>query len=174
MVNLRCTRRLLKRVAGVKGAALSPSTTALGDWYCNVVYTRPEQLVICMNERTLLVVLVPAKDFKNVGPQYRAEVIGLLTRIGVPEAAVSAEARQMADLAFGPTASRKVLGCLNEAAFALLDALESGRHTSVAALEDHLSDYIYSTTEYQRPKELALELFAASGVVSGAATPRVH
>ena len=174
MVNLRCTRRLLRRLAGVGSAELSAATTVLGDWYCNLVYTRPEQLVLCMNERSLLVVLLPAKDFRNVGPQFRSEVVSLLTRIGVPPAGIAAEERAMGEVAFGPTASRKVLGCLNEAMFAFSYELDEPRLGSIAAIEDYFADYIYSTTKYRHPRTLALELFEASGTASGTAFPRVH
>lgn len=63
---------------------------------------------------------------------------------------------------FGPTANRKVLGCLNEAAFVISYELENPRFSSIAELEDHFSDYIYSPTGYRRPRELAQELFVAS------------
>lgn len=167
-MTLRCTQKLLRRVGASAGAGASSPTTVLGDWYANLVYAHPEQLVLCMNERSLLVVVLPAKDFKNIGPRFRARVALLLERIGVPLPAVAAEEGEMMELAFGPTASRKVLGCLNEAAFALSDALDRGRAGSVSALEDHLSGYIYSTTKYRKPRELALELFSASGTASGA------
>lgn len=174
MVNLRCTRRLLKRLAGAASAELSPATTVLGDWYCNLVYTRPEQLVLCMNERSLLVVLLPASDFGNVGRRFRSEVVSLLTRIGVPSVAVVAEERAMGELAFAPTASRTVLGCLNEAMFALSYELDEPRFGSIVEIEDYFADYIYSTTKYRHPKKLALELFEASGMASGIAAPRVQ
>ena len=80
----------------------------------------------------------------------------------------------MQEFGFGPTASCKVLGCLNEAAFALSYELDSGRFGFVPALEDRFSEYIYSTTKYRRPRELALELFAASGTASGAAVLHIH
>lgn len=38
--------------------------------------------------------------------------------------------------------NRKVLGCLNEAAFVVSYELENPRFSSVAELEDHFSDFI--------------------------------
>lgn len=174
MVTLRCTQKLLRRIGGATKAEVPRATTVLGDWYCNLVYTRPEQLVLCMNERSLLAVLLPAKNFKDVGPRFQSEVIALLTRIGVPQAAKVAEERAMEEVVFGPTANRRVLGCLNEAMFALSYELDEPRFGSIAEIEDHFAEYIYSPTKYRRPKELALELFEASGTASGIAAPRVH
>jgi hypothetical protein len=127
-----------------------------------------------MNERSLLVVVLPARDFKNVAPRFRAQVVSLLTRIGVPAGAVAAEEEAMRDFRFGPTANRKVLGCLNEAAFALSYELDNPRVSSLAEIEDRFGEDIYLPTRFQRPRELALELFAASGVATGAEVRRIH
>jgi hypothetical protein len=67
----------------------------------------------------------------------------------------------MQDFAFGPTANRSVLGCLNEAMFALSLEFENPRFSSIPELEDYFSENIYSATQYQPPRELAVELLAA-------------
>ena len=43
----------------------SPSrpTTVLGDWYCTALNHRHRRLVLRLAERSLLPVIVPAKDF---------------------------------------------------------------------------------------------------------------
>jgi Domain of unknown function (DUF6933) len=174
VVTLRCTRKLLDRAGVSTELETSPPTTVLGDWYANLVVAHPQQLVLCMNERSLLVVILPARDFKNVAPRFRAQVASLLTRIGVPAAAVAAEEKAMQEFAFGPTANRKVVGCLNQAAMVLSHELEHPRFSSIAEIEDHLGDYIYSVTAYRRPCELALELFVASGVATEASVRRIH
>jgi len=172
MVTLRCTQKLLRRLGVPPAIETSPPTTVLGDWYANLLHTRPQQLVLCMNERTLLAVLVPARESKSLGVRFREAVVTHLSRLGVPPAAVEAEARAMSDLAFGPTASRKILGCLREAAFGLSVELGLGRLSSIAELEVRLSENIYSTTGYRRPRELALELFRATGASSGVSLAR--
>lgn len=174
MLTLRCTKKLLKRVELAARVEAKPPTTVLGDWYANIIYARPQQLVLCMNERSLLVVILPAKDFKNVAPRLRAQVASLLTRIGVPSQAIAAEEAAMEECAFGPTANRKLLGCLNEAAFALTYELENPRFGIIADIEDHFTGYIYTTTKYRRPGELARELFEASGLAEGASVIRMH
>ena len=113
MVTLRCTHKLLRRVGVAPKTSTVPPTTVLGDWYANILYSRPQQLVVCMNERSLLLALLPARAVKNIGPRLRASVASLLTRIGVPAAGCDAESQAMQQFAFGPTANRKVLGCLN-------------------------------------------------------------
>lgn len=175
MVTLRCTQKLLRRLGVPAKIETSPPTTVLGDWYATLVHARPHQLVVCMNERSLLVVLVPARESNSLGTRFREVVIAQLRRLGVPPTAVDAEARAMSKLAFGPTASRSLLGCLREAVFALSLELERPEFTSFTDIEDWFSEYIYSTTKYRHPRELARELFDAAGAISGgAAAARIH
>ena len=175
MVTLRCTQKLLRRLGVPAKTKASPPTTLLGDWYATLVHSRPQQLVVCMNERTLLVVLVPARESSSLGTRFRDAVTAQLRRLGVPPAAIEAEARAMSEFAFGPTASRRLLGCLREAVFALSLELERPEFSSLTDVEDWFSEFIYSTTKYRQPRELARELFDAAGAISsGATVARIH
>ena len=81
----------------------------------------------------------------------------------------------MSELAFGPTASRSLLGCLREAVFALSLELERPEFSSLTDVEDWFSEYIYSTTKYRQPRKLVQELFDAGGAnPGGAAAARIH
>jgi hypothetical protein len=91
MFTLRCTRKFLRRIGERPSSAVVSPTTVLGDWYANLLYLRPQQLVMAMNERTLLCALVPAAPAATVAERRRLEVGGLLRDIGVPEAMVEAE-----------------------------------------------------------------------------------
>jgi hypothetical protein len=142
-------------------------TTVLGDWYANLLYLRPRQLVLAMNERTLLCALIPAAPAATVAARLRVEVGGVPRDVGVPETQVEAELAAMAHVAIGATASRAVLGCMNDAAFQLEHYPRGAREEldlRAAALQ--LAENIYSLTGYARPWVRALELF---GVGAGEA-----
>src|SRR6202040_2719481 len=138
MVTLRCTRKLLDEAGVSANAETAPPTTVLGDWYANLIFAHREQLGLCMNERTLLAVVLPAEDFRNVAPRFRAQVVSLLRRIGIPAPAIAAEETAMSAFEFGPTDNRKVLGCLNQAAMVLSYELANPRFSSIAEIENHL------------------------------------
>lgn len=173
-MTLRCTRKLLKRLHAPAGFSPTPPTTVLGDWYANLYHARPQQLVVCLNERTLLAVVIQARDAKSFIPRFREAALDLLARIGVPGDAIAAERRSMADIAFGPTANRRVLGCLNQAAFALSVDFEWAPDKYLGDHEIFLSQLIYSVTQYRRPCELARELFQAVRPSSQPAMALVH
>lgn len=167
MMTLGCTRKLLDREGVSAKVETAPPTTVLGDWYAKLVYASPQHLVLCMNERTLLVVVLPARDFKNVAPRFRVQVVSLLTRIGVPVPAVAAEEKAMLVFGFGPTANRKVLGCLNEAAFMISYELENPRFSSIAELADHLGRWLRSLLPL-RPSGRNTQLCRLSMIRAGA------
>ena len=80
MYTLRCTRKLLRRIDEAPSSEAVASTTVLGDWCANLLYLRPQQLVLAMNERSLLCVLVPAAPAATVAERLRLEVGGALRR----------------------------------------------------------------------------------------------
>jgi hypothetical protein len=98
---LRCTVKLLTRLKVPLALAPIAASTRLGDWYANLLFTRPAQLVLCVSERTLLPVLVPARELETLLPRFRRTVRDVLEAIGVTEHAVCHEEREMADVAIG-------------------------------------------------------------------------
>jgi hypothetical protein len=119
-----------------------------------------------MNERSLLCVLVPAAPIGSLGERLRAEVGGLFTDIGLPRGPVATELAAMESMAIGATASRAVLGCMNDAAFQMSHRRAPG--VSLRDLGLQLAENIYSLTDYQDPRDRALELF---GVTVSGPTP---
>ena len=166
MFTLRCTRKLLRRLGATPSSEAIAPTTVLGDWTANLLYTRPQQLVLAMNERSLLCVLLPAAPGDQLGLRLRQAVAELLLEIGVPTDAVKAEVQAMEPMAIGATASRAVLGCMNDAASQLSQWREPG--VSLRDLGLQLAESIYSLTDYQKPRHRALELF---GVAASATVP---
>ena len=78
MFTLRCTARLRKRLGTTKETASTPPSTKLGDWYAHLLFTRP-QLVLCVSDRTLLPVLIGARDGRLLVPRLR-EAVGQTLR----------------------------------------------------------------------------------------------
>ena len=172
MYTLRCTRKLLKRLRERPTSEAIAPTTTLGDWYANLLYTRPQQLVLAMSERSPLCVLVPAKATElPFETRLRSAVAELLLAIGVPDTAVAGEVAAMSEHRVGATASRSVLGCMHDATYQLEGHLAAGLlgrdgarsvPLSLLELELHLAQNIYSVTGYAPPWQRTLELFGCS------------
>lgn len=163
MYTLRCTRKLLKRLGARPSSEAITPTTVLGDWYANLLHMRPRQLVLAMNERSLLCVLVPAAPMDRLSQRLRDAVADLLLEVGVPSSLVATELQAMEPMTIGATASRAVLGCMNDAVVQIetYPAGDAGQ-VKLRDLTLYLADNIYSLTDYMPPGLKALELFGVT------------
>ncbi len=135
----------------------APSTW-LGDWYANLLFTRPAWLVLCVSERTLLPVLVPARELETILPRFRRMVRNMLEAIGVAEHSVRNEEREMADVAIGRTASKRVLGSMNDFAW-MVDGYLEGT-ISLLDVSLRLAETPCSPLEMDTPRRTTVALFA--------------
>ncbi len=118
MFTLRCTRRLLSRFPPAGGPTdEDQSTTVLGDWYANVLNVARLRLVLCTSDRSLLTVLVPAKNLSALPGRLTGAVAAMLAELRVAPAAIERERRAMDVHRIAPTASRRVLGSMNDFAY---------------------------------------------------------
>jgi len=173
MITLRCTQKLLKRLGAPSNNETQPPTSVLGDWYANLIYTRPQQLVMCMNERSLLMVLLTARHSSTLTARFRQSVLALLYRLKVPLSFIEAEASAMQEIQIGRTASRHVVGCMVEAAKTLEYKLRDGEFQTFEDVEDKFCEFLYESVGYRYPSELALELFSL-GSSSGERNLRIN
>lgn len=119
MFTLRCTQRLLDRVKATPDPAPTPADTILGDWYANLIRFGRTQIVIAVSERTLLPIVIPAKGARTLPTRLGDTLEHLLISIGVTPQDALTERSAMLSWSIGKTASRRVLGSLNELAFQL-------------------------------------------------------
>jgi hypothetical protein len=116
LVLLRCTAKLLKRLKLDKEPLKDPgpSTTALGDWYANIIYMGRQPLILAVSERSLLSLLMPARDLDHLPGHLTRTLIEKLQRMGVPETTISQEVSKMDPVIYAKTANRSVLGSMND------------------------------------------------------------
>ena len=117
MVLIRGTLKVLKKVDDRDFDVTAESSTALGDWYANLLSIRRARLVLLVSDRSLLSVLVPARDWSNVIRRFREALSELLSLLGVSKTHLAAELREMEQVRFARTASRSVLGSMIDLAY---------------------------------------------------------
>ena len=159
-------RKLMRRLHIAEESPISPSTTALGDWYANILFSRPQQLILCVSERTLLPVVILAKELDSFPLCLAASVREVLGRLGVPREVIEREEREMREFAYGPTRSKRVLGSMNDFMFQLSWLLHDRRGVSLVEASLHLAETPCRPIEYKSPDDFTLELLGSS--VSGA------
>ncbi|MFN0064323.1 MAG: DUF6933 domain-containing protein [Myxococcaceae bacterium] len=128
MFTLRATRKLLALMVAKPESAPSPPTTVLGDWYANVT-TRG--LILCVSEKTLLPVVLPGERLRALARELPRALGAVLDSLGVDKTAIERERFAMAQSAVSTTASRRIVGFLNE--FGVM--MEAGRDDHRSPLE---------------------------------------
>jgi len=158
LLTIRCTRKLLKYLHAQGPAEGIHSTTSLGDWYANLLFTKCLRLVICVSERSLLPVFVEAKDRFSFAIRFQQQVRSVLECVGVPSYAVERETHEMAQVVLGATVSRRVLGSLNDLALLSRFAIEGQSHIDLTSLAIKIADTPCSPIKYASPRSMTLAL----------------
>jgi uncharacterized protein DUF6933 len=161
LVALRCTKRLLRRLRTDVASVVGEPGNALGHWYANVLTINRAPLVIAVSERSLLSVVLPGAPFNTLVARFPRALAELLHHLSVPDSQINKELQATSPLTIAATASRKVLGCLNQYAFELEADFHYNPRRTLLARELWLSESISSAIRYGDPRELALELLAA-------------
>jgi hypothetical protein len=170
MVTLRCTQKLLRRMPGAPSATPAKPTTLLGDWYANLLFRKPQQLVLCVSERTLLPVIVPAKEFHTLPGRLALAVREVLLALGVSPSLADREHTEMQQFLFGRTGNKRVLGSLNERMFELSYILDRRADESLLHRSLFLAEAPCKPIAYNSPDRATRELFASAG----ARAPAIH
>jgi hypothetical protein len=88
----------------------------LSDWYANLLNFGPRRYVLCQSERSLLPVILPARN--ALYPAGFGEALARVLRaLGVPREAVDREVAAASDVDFTKTHNRRVLGSMNDFAY---------------------------------------------------------
>lgn len=90
------------------------SDTALGDWYVNRLVVDRQPLLLLVSSLTLLPIVVPARDVRHLPEQLPLLVRRRLQRCDLDPAWLNAEIAAMTPVVIAKTASRSVLGVMND------------------------------------------------------------
>jgi hypothetical protein len=164
LIVFRCTQRVVKRFRLRLAESPLPSSGLLGDWYVNLLNVGSSRLVLCLSERSLLPVILPARNdvFPGQFPEFLAEVLRGLEL--APER-IHQEAAAAREVAFAKTRSRNVIGALNDFGFHAWHELANSRRqsTSLQAVL-RLAGMPSKPIGYNAPERVVRSLFQSSGL----------
>jgi len=158
VLTIRCTRKLLKHLGAEVASERMLPTNRLGDWYANLLFTRSARLIICVSERSLLSVFVEARDPTSFIPRFQERVLSGLRRMGAASDVVDCEARAMAQIRIGATASRRVLGSLNDLASLARFTIEGHPDIDLGKVAIELAETPCAPLNYESPRSVSLAL----------------
>lgn len=142
MFTIRGTKKFLDRV-GRPDPDPPASSTVLGDWYANVLFWRP-QVAVFVNAITFVPVLMPLAPAAGVVGRLPAAVAEVFAALGIDPGFIAAETAEMGSAVLAKTASRRVLGVMNEFVFMAEHAINTGHSEpeDLVGLSVWLSDTI--------------------------------
>ncbi len=113
MLVFRCTHRVVKRFKLLIIDNAPTSSGTLGDWYANLLNIGRSRLVLCQSERSLLPVILPARN-AAFPAAFGAALGAMLGELGVRHDLIEREVAAANDIVFSRPRSRKVLGAMND------------------------------------------------------------
>ncbi|URM97410.1 hypothetical protein LUW76_25340 [Actinomadura madurae] len=113
MFIVRATKKLLDRIGPVHPSEAEPGPNQLGEWYATPIFWRP-QVALFVNERTLLPVLMPLAPAATLLERFPHRLATVLAAQEIPEPVIDGELEQMREHHLSKTASRSVVGVMNE------------------------------------------------------------
>jgi hypothetical protein len=169
MLVLRCTQRLLKRSPGPVQQRQDALVPALGDWHANLIYLAKSPIVLCVNDISLLAILVRGRDFPHFVSAFQNRLVGRLGRMGLTPDTILAERAAMEIVQIQPSNSRSVLASMND--FVRYLKWRARNHfdfSQADALEDMLSETPMGALKYQYAVEAAAAAFSQTAFPSAA------
>ena len=161
MLVIRCTQKLLRKNLGPANAGQDTLVPTLGSWHANLIWLAHSPVVLCVNDNSLLALILRGRDFPNFGSAFRDGLSQRLKRMGLPEATISIERAAMEIIQIQPSNSRSVLASMNDYVRHLkFDVGDRFNFEEADALEDRLSKMPVGALEYRYPVEAAASAFS--------------
>ena len=110
---VRATKKLLDRIGPPNLGEREQSTTLMGQWYATAVFWKP-QVALFVNEPTLLPVLMPLAPAATLLQRFGPQLAVVLAAHRTPAEFIDDELREMDQVRLAGTASRSVVGIMNE------------------------------------------------------------
>ena len=163
MITLRCTKRFLNYMGIVPDTINQPTTALLGDWYVNLIPVYFGDLILFLNEKSLLTTVIPIYESSNLFALFRNRLANLLAMIGIPREVIVEEINHYTQIKFGKTKSRSILGSMNDFAWhyqILIDETQNNFAINLSEFEYRLSQMPCKLLNYQFPEDVARMLLS--------------
>jgi hypothetical protein len=160
MVMLRCSHSLLRRIKAAPENGTS--TGRLGDWYARALFVKPQQLVLCTNEMSLLSVVVPLAPLSLLQQRFVAAASNRIRQVPAPTELLAEECAALNDVRIGKAINRSVISTMNQLVYYIEDRLRAGSGGDLEELGIFLSDTPFTAISKTWP------VFQAEFVLTGA------
>ena len=161
MIKLKCTKRLLSRLGEFHNEVPTDDSMILGDWVGNLVPIMGGELLIFLNERSLLTIVLAPSAVNDLRASFPNQVIQLLENLELPEAFIQEVNSEISSISIAATDSRRMLALHRDASYYFQDSVDfipPDRIRNQIEMEIHMANWLYGPSPYQRPIDLLHEI----------------
>jgi hypothetical protein len=163
---IHCTKKLLKEldVPLIELENISVCTEGLGNWYANLLRIDRRKCLMFTNEKSLYTFLIPKvlkAKLKNIEKEFLINLSYNLQAEGFSIEVINRVMQEYHEIGFAKTASKKVLGSMNQLAFeyeVLIEQKEGLENIRILELNKHINRTIIGTLNYKYPIEVLKNL----------------
>jgi hypothetical protein len=158
MYTICCTSKVLKRTGFPTESSIIEPTTALGNWYVNILFFHRRQILLFVSDRSRLAVVTPAKETRSLAVHLSSHLSPLLRRLRAEPEWIEAEIHQMKEVIYAKTRNRSILGTMSEFKIQIEAILEDVADMDSLEIALTLCDVLMGPPPYRYPKEVAIDL----------------
>ncbi len=161
MVIFRCTQKLAKKFKiSLEKDCYETPTNILGDWYFNYFIFARKYYLLGVCEKSLLPVIIPAKEIKDFPARFCGELNKILKFIGIDKQKIDEETAAMQKIRFAATKSKTVLGCQNDCIRLLPHILQKEPPYNQLEISLTLGRIPFKSIDYANSIEVTREYFS--------------
>lgn len=161
MVIFRCTQKLANKFKlQLDKDCREIPTNILDDWYFNYFIFARKYYLLGVCEKSLLPVIIPAKEIKDFPARFSGELTKILEFIGIEKQKIDEETSAMREIRFATTKSKTVLGCQNDCIRLLPHILQKEPPSSLLEISLTLGRMPFKSINYANPIEVTREYFS--------------
>ncbi|MBM4135671.1 MAG: hypothetical protein FJ241_02450 [Nitrospira sp.] len=158
---IHCTRKLLKEldVPLVEPDKVPLPTEGLGNWYANLLRIDRRKCLLFTNEKSLYTFLIPKvlkANLKSMEQEFLIHLSYNLQSEGFGLDVINRVMQEYQEVGFAKTASKKVLGSMNQLTFeyeVLIEQKEGMENIRLLDLNKHINRTIMGALKYKYPIE---------------------
>ena len=160
-MKLKSTRKLRTRIGEFPNNHDDRVSIVLGDWVGNIIPIMGGELLVFINELSLLTLILPISAIPHPAESLSREVSDLLQALQVPAALIQDVQRELAAVSVVPAESKRMLSLLREVSYYCQDVARftpPDRIRNQLDMELELAEWLHGPAPYQIPTDLLREI----------------
>lgn len=163
---IHCTQKLLKELGNPPlQSPDTPNPEGLGNWYANLLRIDRRKCILFTNEKTLYSFMLPKvkkENLQNIFDEFLFNLNMNLTAEGFSLQVINRVLQEYHEMGFAKTASRHVLGSMNELAFhyeyLIIQRYEGIERTRILGVNKEANRSLMRGSRHLYPIEMLQEL----------------